>query len=248
MLILMLTSNLFSQVTLDYNASTTELVSTNWDNSVTFNTGASGIQTFTLTYPTSPNNYVKYDNGVRFSTGVYSNGIESNSILQISPSSFNIDYTVNYQWILPSNNRDVKLMGSTDGVVYNVINSNIVSGSTYTFDNTISNYTFIKVRFTADGKNDVRLSSFSISSTGTLSIESTNISENYKVYSYNKNLVVKSNSFNDYTITLYNLNGGVVLSKVTNSNTETTLDVSNGMYIVNVNDGISSFNQKIIIQ
>jgi len=247
MLILMLTSNLFSQVSLPYTASSFDFNTPVWVNSTTY----VDFMGNPITSNQSP--YVAYNgSGVNFSAGSNNSpSVVGTAILQIDPSSFNIDYTVDYSWSSGSN-RTVEVLGSTDGSNYTVINSNVSNGATSTFDNTSTNYTFIMVRFKTSAPNNVvtsvRLNTFSISASGTLSIESSNISENYNVYSYNKNIVVKSNSFNDYMITVFNLNGQVVLNKTTNGNTETTLDVDNGMYIVNVNDGINSFNQKVIIQ
>jgi hypothetical protein len=82
----------------------------------------------------------------------------------------------------------------------------------------------------------------------TTGIELNDISDNYAIYSYNKNLVVKSNDTKDYTITVYNLNGQEVFNKTTRGNNNFKLDVSNGMYLVKINNGTESINQKIVIQ
>lgn len=246
MLITLLTSNLFSQVSLPYTANggadgINEFNTPDWVNSVT-------ITNFTGTNP----GIVGYGlPGATFS--IYNTTIISDfigtAILQINSSPFNIDYTVNYNWSSNGTSKKVELLGSTDGINYISINNNVSDNIPLTFNNTTTDYTYIMVKFTASGNNPLSatLTSFSISES-TTNVNDVKVSDNYNVYSYNKNLVVKPNDFNDYTINVYNLNGQVVLSKTTNGNTETMIDVSNGMYIVNVNDGVNSFNTKVIVE
>lgn len=80
----------------------------------------------------------------------------------------------------------------------------------------------------------------------------TNIQENitnyFNVYSYNKNLIVKTTEFEDYALTVYNLSGQEVFTKNTNGNQDISLNLATGMYIVNINNGKESFNQKVVVQ
>lgn len=242
------TSNLFSQVILPYTVSNGSTFFNDWDNSVTFVAGANGLQTFTETFPSSPNNFVSNQggSGIFLSTsGSYNPPtFEGNSILEISPTSTNIDYTIDYDWV-NGNSMNVKLWGSVDGINYNVINSNVSDNTPLTFDNTVTNYTFLMIQFNSTNVTTANLRNVSISSTIT-GIKSNNISDNYNIYSYNNTLVVKSSK--NYTVTIYNLNGQIVLNEKSNGNNNFKLDVSKGMYIVNINNGTESINQKVVIQ
>lgn len=75
-----------------------------------------------------------------------------------------------------------------------------------------------------------------------------NITNNFNVYAYNKNLVVKTTEFEDYALTVYNLSGQEVFTKNTNGNQDIPLTLVTGMYIVNINNGKESFNQKVVVQ
>ena len=75
-----------------------------------------------------------------------------------------------------------------------------------------------------------------------------NITNNFNVYAYNKNLVVKTTEFEAYALTVYNLSGQVVFVKNTNGNQDIPLTLASGMYIVNINNGKESFNQKVVVQ
>ncbi len=75
-----------------------------------------------------------------------------------------------------------------------------------------------------------------------------NITNNFDVYAYNKNLVVKTTEFEAYALTVYNLSGQEVFTKNTNDNQNIPLNLATGMYIVNINNGKESFNQKVVVQ
>ncbi|MCB9363031.1 MAG: T9SS type A sorting domain-containing protein [Flavobacteriales bacterium] len=251
MLVTFLTSNLFSQVTLPYTVSNGNDFFNDWDNSVTFDVPAQGTQTFTETFPSSPNNFVSNQggSGIFLSTsGSYNPPtFEGNSVLEINPSAMNIDYTIDYNWINGAN-KNVKLWGSVDGINYVVINSNVSDNTPLTFDNTLTNYTFLMIQFNSTNVTTANLRNVSLTPSSSTDIENINLKDNYNVYSYGKNLVIKSNDFNNYAVTVYNLNGQVVLNETTNGNKEFPLNVSNGMYLVNINNGTESYHQKIIIQ
>lgn len=246
------TSNLFSQVTLPYTANNGNDFFNDWDNSVTFEVPAQGTQTFTETFPSSPNNFVSNQggSGIYLGTGGSYNPptFEGNSVLDINHTPTNIDYTIDYIWTGGSN-KNVKLWGSNDGTNYTVIDSTTAPNTlTGTFDNTLSNYTFLKVQFNSTNTTNANLRSVSISPSNSTGIENINLEDNYNVYSYDKNIVVKSNDLKGYDITVYNLNGQVILNEKSNGDKEFKLCVSNGMYIVNINDDTNSFNQKVVIQ
>lgn len=75
-----------------------------------------------------------------------------------------------------------------------------------------------------------------------------NITNHFNVYSYNKNLIVKTTEFETYALTVYNLSGQEVFTKNTNGNQDIPLTLVTGMYIVNINNGKESFNQKVVVQ
>jgi len=75
-----------------------------------------------------------------------------------------------------------------------------------------------------------------------------NIANNFNVYSYNKNLVVKTTLLENYNIRIYNLSGQEVLVKNAQGNQDIPLTLATGMYIVNINNGKESFNQKVVVQ
>src|SRR5690606_36349660 len=75
-----------------------------------------------------------------------------------------------------------------------------------------------------------------------------NIANNFNVYSYNKNLVVKTTLLENYNIRIYNLSGQEVMLKNAQGNQDIPLTLATGMYIVNINNGKESFNQKVVVQ
>lgn len=239
---MLLTSNLFSQVTLPYSATLgTDFSNTsNWENYIIKDWLGNPTQ-----FSGSP--FVTYNTSqVIFSSNGNPTTFQGIGILQINPSATNIDYLVAYSWI-SGGNRNLKLLGSTDGINFNIINNIVPNNVTQSFDNTLTNYTYIMVKFNSTNTSSVEMVTFSMTPIIT-GIEDVNLKDNFNIYSYNKKLVVKSNDFKDYNLTVYNLNGQIILTETTNGNNEFTLNVANGMYIVTINDGNNSFNQKIVIQ
>ncbi len=75
-----------------------------------------------------------------------------------------------------------------------------------------------------------------------------NIANNFSVYSYNKNLVVKTTALENYSIRIYNISGQEVLVKNAQGNQDIPLNLATGVYIVNVSNSKESYNQKVVVQ
>jgi hypothetical protein len=241
MLVMSLTTNLFSQ-TLPYNVGVNGQdgdisVANGW--TFKFEIGTP------LTDFTSTQVLENTNGSVRFSQPASGEQYLGSAIKEITSMGTitNLDYLVN--WSYPINGgATFKLYGSVDGIDWSFI-SNISNNTTSSFINS-NNYTWVKVEFNGTGDMIVELNNFDLYDM-TTGIES-NISDNLNVYSYDKNLVVKSNYLEEYNLTVYNINGQVILNKTTRGNNNFKLDVSNGMYLVNINNGTESINQKVVIQ
>ncbi|MCB9363030.1 MAG: T9SS type A sorting domain-containing protein [Flavobacteriales bacterium] len=157
----------------------------------------------------------------------------------------NLDYFVSWSYVIGGGST-FKLYGSTDGLNWTIINSNINNNTTLSFTNS-SNYTWVKIEFSGVNNMNLELNNFDLYDM-TTGIKSNNISENYSVYSYDKNIVIKTNDSKEYKLIVYNLSGQEVLNKTIRGNNNFNLNISNGMYIVNVDDGTESYHQKVVIQ
>jgi len=77
------------------------------------------------------------------------------------------------------------------------------------------------------------------------------LSDNLEIYFYNKSVFLTADERMDADITVYNMSGRVVSNKnmeISNSKTELNLNhLENGMYIVMINDGVSSTSKKVYL-
>jgi hypothetical protein len=139
---------------------------------------------------------------------------------------------------------------SSDSINWNLhpFSTNYVSSFTTSSDVYVMVTASRTTGFSGNEGQQYEFSQFQLKADLSTGIELNNISDNLNVYSYDKNLVVKSNDTKDYTVTVYNLSGQVILNKTTRGNNNFKLDVSNGMYLVKINNGTESINQKIVIQ
>lgn len=143
-------------------------------------------------------------------------------------------------------------------------NNNVVSIGTQTMVSSGLNHEFIfnkpiginitKLKISINGTHDGTISpdiyelrGLKIEVDQTTNIQE-NIANNFNVYSYNKNLVVKTTALENYNIRIYNLSGQEILVKNAQGNQEIPLTLATGMYIVNINNGKESYNQKVVVQ
>ncbi len=167
----------------------------------------------------------------------------------------NINYEIKYNMLTPPNGSSAivnfSFLGSNDGITWNLIDTvnNVSSGlrTVQSSFNNSNNYTWIKIKFDEDRFSTIQLVYVKISDLST-GIKLNDISDKYTIYSYDKNIVVNSNDSKEYNLTVYNLSGQEVFNKTTRGNNKFNLNVSNGMYLVKIDNGIESFNQKIVIQ
>lgn len=75
-----------------------------------------------------------------------------------------------------------------------------------------------------------------------------NIIYDQTVYSYDDNIVIRSTSYDEYAVILYNLNGKEVYSKSFNGSTEIELSIPVGVYFVNVTSKKGTFNKKVVLK
>ena len=151
------------------------------------------------------------------------------SITEITQTSINsidlIEYDDNGNMITTYNNINTQkfdISNNTDSLLI-VVNVSI---------NTIKTFQFGQIKIYGDLITNIQ----------------ENIANNFNVYSYNKNLVIKTTALENYSIRIYNLSGQEVLVKNAQGNQDIPLTLATGMYIVNINNGKESFNQKVVMQ
>lgn len=156
-------------------------------------------------------------------------------------------------------NSDIKLYyiddnNDTTNIDNQPIVFNVETDYTFTFTKP-SGISISKLKIVIDGNTNnqfpfastYELLRLKIEVDGTTNIQE-NIANNFNVYSYNKNLVVKTTALENYSIRIYNLSGQEVLVKNAQGNQEIPLTLTTGMYIVNINNGKESYNQKVMVQ
>lgn len=158
------------------------------------------------------------------------------------------------------NNSDIKLYYIDDnGDILNTSNnsyqltSSFPTEYTYTFNKQIG-VSIKKLKIVLNGEStqvpyvsSYDLYGLKIEVDGTTNIQE-NIANNFNVYSYNKNLVVKTTTLENYSIHIYNISGQEVLVKNAQGNQDIPLNLATGVYIVNVSNSKESYNQKVVVQ
>lgn len=72
-----------------------------------------------------------------------------------------------------------------------------------------------------------------------------NISDDFNIYSYNSNIVVKTDEYTQYTIKVYSMRGQLVMNETTNGNLESTMNVPSGIYIVQLSNENEKISKKV---
>ena len=117
----------------------------------------------------------------------------------------------------------------------------------YTFpNNTIGGEVKLTLYCSVSGGKSFKILTINgIDNTSTSGINE-DISDDFNIFSYNKNLIVKTEDYSStYRVTVYNMNGQVVMNELSNGYFEKSLSTSNGVYIVNITSDKGSLTKKI---
>ena len=136
----------------------------------------------------------------------------------------------------------IKVVTNTDGY-YEVL-----------MDNELDNTDF-KLSLNNDGLSIeletgyfIEISKIEVYGTSTVSTDEYKITDDFNVYSFGKNITVKTDTYTSYSLTVHYLSGQLVMSESNNGGIERQLyEVPNGIYIINLITDNGRLTKKVVL-